>query len=78
VITCPVDKDANEHFTCEFLRNCANHGGPSRFRHLSLEGFRGHSTNAVYWTLERSLSALWVARYPDSRNERKRVLRVLR
>jgi hypothetical protein len=56
----------------------ANLGGPSQLRHGSFNRFRGYSRRCHVLESGESLSALWIARYPDSGNERKRVLRVLR
>jgi hypothetical protein len=54
----------------------ANLGGPSRFTHGSFKGFRGYSRRYRLLESGESLSALRIARYPDSGKERKRVLGV--
>jgi hypothetical protein len=56
--------------------------GPKRtlvaqaFTHGSFKGFREYFDQCHLLDSGESLSALWIGRYPDSENERKRVLGV--
>jgi hypothetical protein len=71
---CPPDSD---RATCEPCGPQADFGGPSRSRG-SFKRFRGYSHQCHLLESGESLGALWTACYPDSGNERKRVLGVPR